>query len=32
LRFLPHAAAIFNLQLLLEAVTEGFDPLRQQAP
>ena len=28
LRFLPHAAALFSLQLPLAAVTEGFDALR----
>ena len=28
LRFLPHAAALFSLQVLLAAVTEAFHPLR----
>ena len=28
LRFLPHVAALFSLQLPLAAVTEGFDALR----
>ena len=28
LRFLPHVAALFSLQLPLAAVAEGFDALR----
>ena len=28
IRFLPHVAALFSLQLPLAAVTEGFDALR----
>ena len=27
-RILPHVAALFSLQLVLAAVTDGFDPLR----